>query len=42
MCYEKYGQLCGQKGYDVLEKSSDQEALLSLEIDTAFMLTLSA
>jgi len=29
MCYEKAGNLCGSKGYDVLEKSGDQGALLS-------------
>lgn len=29
MCYEKAGQLCGTKGYEVLEKSGDQGALLS-------------
>lgn len=29
MCYEKAGQICGTKGYEVLEKSGDQGALLS-------------
>lgn len=29
MCYEKAGNLCGSKGYEVLEKSGDQGALLS-------------
>ena len=29
MCYEKVGNLCGTKGYEVLEKSGDQGALLS-------------
>jgi uncharacterized protein YceK len=29
MCYEKAGTLCGAKGYEVLEKSGDQGALLS-------------
>ena len=29
MCYEKAGNICGTKGYIVLEKSGDQGALLS-------------
>lgn len=29
MCYEKAGDLCGSKGYEVLEKSGDQGAMLS-------------
>lgn len=29
MCYEKAGELCGTKGYEVLEKSGDQGAMLS-------------
>jgi hypothetical protein len=29
MCYEKAGELCGQKGYEVLEKTGDQGAMLS-------------
>lgn len=29
MCYEKAGELCGSKGYEVLEKSGDQGAMLS-------------
>jgi len=29
MCYEKAGELCGAKGYEVLEKSGDQGAMLS-------------
>jgi hypothetical protein len=29
MCYEKAGELCGQKGYEVLEKAGDQGAMLS-------------
>lgn len=29
MCYEKAGQLCGQKGYEILEKTGDQGAMLS-------------
>lgn len=29
MCYEKAGNLCGSKGYEVLEKNGDQGALLS-------------
>ena len=29
MCYEKAGDLCGVKGYEVLEKSGDQGAMLS-------------
>lgn len=27
MCYEKAGELCGENGYEVLEKSSDQGAM---------------
>lgn len=29
MCYEKAGKLCGEKGYEVLEKSGDQGAILT-------------
>lgn len=29
MCYEKAGNICGTKGYVVLEKSGDQGALIS-------------
>lgn len=29
MCYEKAGDLCGTKGYEVLEKSGDQGSMLS-------------
>lgn len=29
MCYEKAGQLCGQKGYEILEKTGDQGAMIS-------------
>lgn len=29
MCYEKAGEICGSKGYDVLEKSGDQGAMVS-------------
>jgi len=29
MCYEKAGEICGSKGYEVLEKSGDQGAVLS-------------
>ena len=29
MCYEKAGELCGSKGYEVLEKSGDQGTMLS-------------
>jgi len=29
MCYEKAGQLCGEKGYVVLEKMGDQGAMVS-------------
>jgi len=29
MCYEKAGKLCGSKGYEVLEKSGDQGAIVS-------------
>ena len=27
MCYEKAGELCGAKGYDVLQKSGEQGAM---------------
>ncbi len=29
MCYEKAGEICGEKGYDVLQKSGDQGAMVS-------------
>ncbi len=29
MCYEKAGELCGERGYVVLEKSGDQGAVIS-------------
>ena len=29
MCYEKAGEICGSKGYEVLEKSGDQGTVLS-------------
>lgn len=29
MCYEKAGELCGERGYDVLERSGDQGAVVS-------------
>lgn len=29
MCYEKAGEICGSKGYEVLEKSGDQGAMLA-------------
>ena len=29
VCYEKAGQLCGEKGYIVLEKMGDQGSVLS-------------
>ena len=29
MCYEKAGNLCGEKGYEVLEKTGDQGATVS-------------
>jgi uncharacterized protein YceK len=29
MCYEKAGKICGTKGYEVLEKSGDQGAMVS-------------
>lgn len=29
MCYEKAGDLCGQRGYVVLEKSGDEGAIVS-------------
>lgn len=29
MCYEKAGEMCGVKGYNVLEKSGDQGTIVS-------------
>ena len=29
MCYEKAGNLCGEKGYEVLEKSGDTGTVVS-------------
>ncbi len=29
MCYEKVGDICGAKGYEVLEKSGDQGTMVS-------------
>ena len=29
MCYEKAGEICGSKGYEVLEKSGDTVAIVS-------------
>ena len=29
MCYEKAGEICGGKGYEVLQKSGDQGAMIS-------------
>ncbi len=29
MCYEKAGELCGEKGYEVLEKTGDTGAVVS-------------
>lgn len=29
MCYEKAGDMCGQKGYEFLEKTGDQGAIIS-------------
>jgi hypothetical protein len=29
MCYEKAGEICGSKGYEVLQKSGDTGALVS-------------
>lgn len=29
MCYEKAGDICGQRGYEVLEKTGDQGAVVS-------------
>lgn len=29
MCYEKAGEICGTRGYEVLEKSGDQGAMVS-------------
>lgn len=29
MCYEKAGQLCGRRGYEVLEKSGEHGALVT-------------
>jgi uncharacterized protein YceK len=28
-CYEKAGEVCGSRGYEVLEKSGDQGAMIS-------------
>lgn len=28
-CYEKAGEICGDKGYEILEKSGDQGAVVS-------------
>lgn len=30
MCYEKAGEICGGKGYDILEKSGEQGATVSM------------
>jgi len=30
MCYEKAGKLCGTKGYEVLEKSGDTGAMVTV------------
>ncbi len=29
MCYEKAGEICGEKGYKVLEKTDDQGTMIS-------------
>lgn len=29
MCYEKAGELCGAKGYEVLEKSGDKGSMVT-------------
>jgi hypothetical protein len=29
LCFEKAGEICGSKGYEVLEKSSDKGAMVS-------------
>lgn len=29
MCYEKAGEICGERGYEVLEKSGDKGAMVS-------------
>ena len=29
MCYEKAGEICGEKGYEVLERIGDQGSMLS-------------
>ncbi len=29
MCYEKAGQLCGERGYEVIEKTGDKGVVLS-------------
>jgi predicted alpha/beta hydrolase len=29
MCYEKAGELCGEKGYEILEKSGDRGTMVT-------------
>ena len=29
MCYEKAGDICGTKGYDIIEKTGDQGAMVA-------------
>ncbi len=39
MCYEKAGELCGTKGYNVLEKSGEQGAFANVNGGGAFATT---
>lgn len=39
MCYEKAGELCGPKGYTVLQKSGEQGAVAHVDSDGGFAST---
>ena len=39
MCYEKAGEMCGTKGYKVLEKSDEHGAMASVDNTSAFATT---
>jgi hypothetical protein len=39
MCYEKAGELCGTKGYVVLEKSGEQGAIANVNASGGFAST---
>jgi hypothetical protein len=39
MCYEKAGELCGAKGYEVLEKTGEQGAMASVDKSSGFATT---